>query len=416
MTAAPTSSMRIVLIENSEHDRIAFHRALRQADLNFELVEYAHGEAALAALHGPIVRHLDAVVVAYELPGINGLELFRSLERRHAADLPPFVMLSRAGDGHVAVEALKAGMYYCVPKDTHHGYLDLIPPILDAASRRHRQGKACVENRRNLQAAHAPLEQGAAERTDEWRHAVEALKKEIKERVNAENQLRISEQRLRRLSRRVLDLQENDRQVVAKELHDSVGASLAAVKFSLENRISKMTGPVPPEMVSLETLVAHLRQTIVETRRISAFLRPPLLDNSSLKVAITLFSNQMKKLYSNVQIFHELEFDETAMEERLKIVLYRIVQEAVNNALKHSGAGTIRVKITECDQHLHLEIRDDGCGFDALLMERANLKSYGVQSMRERTAVCDGSFSLHSTPGRGTVVTALFPFTGPNPQ
>jgi signal transduction histidine kinase len=414
-TAKTKFPLHIVLIEDSEHHRIAIRRALTHAGFEFELVEYQRGDDALAALDGPIVRHLDAVVVAYDLPGINGLQLFRSLGQRHTADLPPFVMLSRADDGNAAVEALKAGMYYCVPKDTHCGYLDLIPAILEAAIRRHRQDNEFLENRRTLQTAHSRLDQGVVERTDEWRHAIEALKMEIKERKIAEKQLRISEQRLRRLSRCVLDLQENDRQVVAKELHDSIGASLAAVKFSLENRISKMTGPAPPEVVSLETLAAHLRQTIAETRRISAFQRPPLLDNLGLKAAITSFSNQMGKLYSDVQISHELEFDDTILETRLKIVLYRIVQEALSNVFKHSGAGTARIKIISRDRQLHLEIRDDGCGFDTRLVDQSNYKNYGLRSMRERTAICDGVFSVRSTPGRETVVAARFPLPESSP-
>jgi PAS domain-containing protein len=125
-----------------------------------------------------------------------------------------------------------------------------------------------------LQRIRHELENRVDIRTRELSETVETLKTEITERKRIEHKLRHSQSELKKLSKKMLDTLEADRKTIAKELHDSLGASLAAIKFSLEEKLVRMTSTPPKDIISLEQIVSYLTDTIKETKRISANLRP----------------------------------------------------------------------------------------------------------------------------------------------
>ncbi|MFW5937221.1 MAG: PAS domain-containing protein, partial [Desulfosalsimonas sp.] len=271
------------------------------------------------------------------------------------------------------------------------------------------------KERLELQRARTDLEKRVAERTAELRHTVETLQNEIEERKQAEAKLQDSQEKLRQLSHRMLHTLESDRQKIAKELHDSLGASLAAIKFSLEEKLAGMPANPPDNMISLENIVSYLTGTIKETKRISANLRPTILDDLGLLATITWFCREFNAFYRRIRINQEIEIEEAEIEDPLKIVIYRILQEAMNNAAKHGQPDTIRLSLKNAGDRIELVISDNGRGFDpeSRLNALDSMSGHGIQGMRERANVCGGEFEIDSRPGAGTRVRASFP--QPNP-
>ena len=234
---------------------------------------------------------------------------------------------------------------------------------------------------------------------------------EIEEGRGIENELRLSRRQLRVLSRKTLELLESDRQVIAKELHDSIGASLAAIKFSLEGWLEVYGDRLPSREISFERIIAHIVETIKDTKRISANLRPSTLDDLGFLATARWFCRDLAERYIGIRIIPRFEVDEEDIPEAHKIVFYRVMQEALNNAARHSGAKEIQVRITRSGDYLEMAVRDDGCGFDpehAMGAENA-LGGFGINSMRERIEICNGCFAIRSREGEGTLVRAFLP-------
>jgi signal transduction histidine kinase len=249
------------------------------------------------------------------------------------------------------------------------------------------------------------------ERTAELRHTVNTLREEIEERKKIENRLQDSQDNLRHLSHRMLHTLESDRQKIARELHDSLGASLAAIKFSLEEKLAQMPTNPPDDILSIESIVSYLTTTIKETKRISANLRPTILDDLGLLPTITWFCREFQSFYRNIRIEEKIRIREEEIDESMKIVIYRILQEAINNAAKHGNPNTINLVLTKKDSRVELTVDDDGNGFD--LKDKLNssdpMSGNGIQGMKERADICGGDFKILSHPGTGTRVHVSLP-------
>ncbi|MCF8112205.1 MAG: PAS domain-containing protein [Desulfobacteraceae bacterium] len=247
-------------------------------------------------------------------------------------------------------------------------------------------------------------------------HDITRRKRERLELKKARTELekRVEERtaELQSLSRRMLNTLESDRQKIAKELHDSLGASLAAIKFSLEEKLARMPSEPPDRIMSLENIVNYLTGTIKETKRISANLRPTILDDLGLLATITWFCREFNCFYKNIRISEQIEIREEEIEEPMKIVIYRILQEAMNNAAKHGQPENIRLSLKKNSDRIELTVADDGSGFDveSRLNSSDPMSGHGIQGMRERANVCGGKFEIRSAPGDGTLVSVGFPY------
>ena len=262
-----------------------------------------------------------------------------------------------------------------------------------------------------LQRIRQDLEKRVEIRTRELLETVETLKTEIEEREKVESKLRLSETKLKRVSKKMLDTLEADRKTVAKELHDSIGANLAAIKFSLEEKLVRMTSTPPDELTSLENVVSYLMDTIKETKRISANLRPSTMDDLGLSATISWFCREFKTFYRNIDIRSDISIDETEVSESMKIVIYRILQEAMTNSAKHGRPGRIELFLKKTHKDILLRISDDGLGFEQgeRLISADPLSGHGISGMKERAEICGGHFRIESNPGTGTIVEVTIP-------
>ena len=405
----PTLPLRILLVEDSLHDQLAFRRAIEKSGMPFELTVREQAEEIPAAMQAGS-ESFDIVVVDQNLPGIHGLASYKQL--RSVSDLPPFIMLTGTGSEDLAVNALKAGMYDYIIKDPHQGYLQLLPLKLKDVRQRHKDRMARLKAKADLKRAYDGLEKTVAQRTAELAQTVSALKKEIDERKKTENALRDSEMALRLLSLKIIETQENERRRLARELHDSIGSSLAAIKLAVEGKLNSMRDNPPRDVISLERIIDHIRGTMKEVRRISSALRPSMLDDLGLVATFEWFCQSSAELYADTRIETHLDVAENEIPELSKIVIYRVMQEALNNALRHSGADGVKVSLTKTNDCLRMCVQDDGSGFDPN-DERTRtdpLSGYGLGGMKDRAEVVGGTLLVDTEPGRGTMICLEIPW------
>lgn len=234
---------------------------------------------------------------------------------------------------------------------------------------------------------------------------------DVTERHEAEQALRASQEALRGLSARLISVQENERQRVARELHDSIGSTLSAIKLMVERTLDV---PCPQDsnchMQALRTVVPVIQNSVEEVRRISMALRPLTLDDLGLVATIVWFLREFQKNLPDVLVEHRLELTEGEIPDALKINVFRILQEGLNNAAKYSQASKVAVGLWREEGQIILELADDGIGFDPATLSPAGATGgFGLASMRERAEFSGGELSVLTAPGKGTRIRAQWP-------
>ena len=216
---------------------------------------------------------------------------------------------------------------------------------------------------------------------------------------------------IKKLSQHTIKAMENDRRGLSKEIHDSIGGSLAAIKMLLESRLVRNDRLPPDGFMSLEKIVGHLNEVIEESRRISYQMRPLALEEFSFDMAISETVKRHKEFYPKIKMCLKVDVSDDGIHDEIKTVLYRVIQEALNNIGKHSGADFAKIEIAESKDSIYLNVEDNGCGFDVskTVDTDHNLQGYGMRSMKERVELCKGTFQVDSEPGQGTTISVSIP-------
>jgi signal transduction histidine kinase len=214
--------------------------------------------------------------------------------------------------------------------------------------------------------------------------------------------------RMRQLAAKVIRAQDDERARLARELHDSTAQVLAAAMLQLSAATPRAQGD--PELAqSLETLRQLVAAALEEVRTMSHAIHPRVLDDLGLVAALEWLARQTRQSAA-LEVDVEAAFD-AEIAPMSAAALYRVAQEALRNAVTHSGASHVRVWLTGDRSVATLEIVDDGSGFDVEAAE-ARRPGMGLFSIRERVALVGGSVEIHSVRGRGTRVTATVPLAG----
>ncbi len=242
--------------------------------------------------------------------------------------------------------------------------------------------------------------------------AVISHMEDITERKMAELKLLKSERQLRALSAQLISVEERQKKHISRELHDSIGQYLTAIKFSMENTLQQLVEKqdIAKSVQLLESGKNLLKQTIEEVRRIMMDLRPSMLDDLGILSTISWFCREFQAVYGGVSVKQDIQVAEDDIPEPLKIIIYRILQEALNNAAKHSGGSTIAVSLKQVDGRLEFSVEDNGKGFDLKQVARNYdipvMEGLGLLSMRERAELSGGTLRIKTEPGSGTAVIA----------
>jgi signal transduction histidine kinase len=225
---------------------------------------------------------------------------------------------------------------------------------------------------------------------------------DITERKKTESALRESEARNRYLSSQLLVAQEAERQRIAGDLHDDIGHRLINMKLLIEPLLTwiRKEGP-ETEAKRLESLALILDGTSAEVKRMQQNLRPSMLEDIGLLITIGWLCREFGEVHSGVRIDQDLNIEERQIPDSLKLVIFRILQEVLNNVAKHSKASLVRLSLRKVKEEIELIVSDNGEGFDVKEMPRHGL---GLVSMRERAELSHGNFSIQSDRGKGTVL------------
>jgi signal transduction histidine kinase len=229
----------------------------------------------------------------------------------------------------------------------------------------------------------------------------------IGERQCAQQQLRATSERMQLLSRRLVELQENERHNLARELHDQIGQALTAIQINLQRALAI------PNLGEVQTPLfesLHLVDSLVEqTQNLSLGLRPALLDDLGLESALRWLADwQATRAALRVEV--SAEDVPKRLDPAIATACFRVAQESLTNVLRHAAADAVRMRLWREDHSLHLLIQDDGCGFDYEAMRRSQLhKGLGLLGMEERVALAGGILEVRSSAGKGTKILARFP-------
>lgn len=261
-----------------------------------------------------------------------------------------------------------------------------------------------------LQSLNEQLEERVQARTEELTQANAELRKEIVRREVAESDLRESRNELSSLSVQLMHAQEIERKRISQELHDAVGQSLSAVKYTLERSVHLLEHPERGSLAdALELAVSHVHRTINDVRAISTSLRPRLLDDLGPASALRAFCREWSDVYPNVEVVVDMPLRDADIPRSLGVSVFRIVQEALNNVAKHAAARSVKVSLGIRSGLLYAEVADDGVGFNIRAKSRLRRHGSGWRGMRERAEHDGGKLAIDSAPGRGTTLSVCWP-------
>ena len=260
----------------------------------------------------------------------------------------------------------------------------------------------------------------------ERRRAEEALRENVTERLRAEEALRHSETHLRianeeleslvqrrtvtlrNLSAKLMRSQDDERRRIARNLHDSLGQHLAAIKMNLAS-LSCFAATNQTKLLS--AALESVERSIVETRTLSCLLHPPLLDEVGFACAAGWYTDEFAKR-SGIGVKLDLPSDIDRLPESTEIALFRILQESLTNVHRHSGSSSVQIDLTVTENRARLKVRDFGRGMPAELTQGSDLSGggmgVGLSGMRERVADLGGSFDIQSN-SHGTAIIVTLP-------
>jgi len=219
------------------------------------------------------------------------------------------------------------------------------------------------------------------------------------------------ESSMRDLSARLVDAQETERKLISQELHDSIGGKLTAIKYSLEKIILELNQSSIALGHPLDDLLSIIHDTIDETQRIYRNLHPSILDDLGLEAAIRSLCREFNEIYSHIRIKSRIRIQEDQVQDSLKILIYRILQEAMNNIAKHSRADQVNVSLEQFKKKVALVVEDNGAGFDMDEVREKEIfeKGLGLKNIKERTELFGGTLAVISASEKGTVIRASWP-------
>jgi PAS domain S-box-containing protein len=229
------------------------------------------------------------------------------------------------------------------------------------------------------------------------------------QRVQDQEKLRDYEEQMRFLASKLLAFLEEERARVAHEIHTDIGQMLAAMKFGAESTINAArNGEIENTVSLLSSYVEMLKAAIDNSRQLYMDLRPTVLDDFGVIAAIFWLCAHFQESYPKIVVEKKIEVEEHTIPEDLKLTIFRVIQEALNNSAAHSKADRIKLALRTEENVMELNFSDNGTGFDlnGILSATSSKRGLGLAAMKERIHLSGGTFFIDSKVGGGTQVRA----------
>jgi signal transduction histidine kinase len=254
-----------------------------------------------------------------------------------------------------------------------------------------------------LESLNQSLEARVRQRTSELESANRGLQNEIARREAAEEALRLSRNELMILSQQLIQAQEKERRRIAQELHDSVGQSLSAIKYSLERTAELLRqGKHADSQPILARTIGRVRDTIKEIRSIAMDLRPSILDDLGVASALEWLSREFAETYAQIDVHANISACDAEVPARLTTTIFRCAQELLNNVAKHSRARHVSIALFRDPAGVSLMVCDDGIGLPPVDSSGSFGRGHGIRNLRERAQMTGGKMTLSQDHRGGT--------------
>lgn len=233
-----------------------------------------------------------------------------------------------------------------------------------------------------------------------------AAEQNMNRKNRAEIEKKINQQKFRSVL--ILEGQEEERKRIAMDIHDGIGQMLTSLKYQIESIDVKEGARAEQKIEEVGQLI---KQVIKEVRKVTFNLKPTVLGDYGLQAALKVFIQEIGKL-TDIKLVYKTQGEIERLPQKTENNIFRIIQEAINNAIKYSGADTIEVTLTESENDLVINVKDEGKGFDTRIVEARSMNiesGRGFFNMYERTEYVNGHLEINSDPGKGTSVMLTVP-------
>lgn len=219
---------------------------------------------------------------------------------------------------------------------------------------------------------------------------------------------KLAESELRRLSGRLLQVQDDERRKLARELHDGIGTYISGLSLALGKIRNFLDEADPAHRVVIEECKELIQAAGGEIRAISYLLHPPTLEELGLESALDWLVKGFSSR-SGIAISLNTETRLGRFKPEIELTLFRVTQEALNNVYRHSGSTRAAVRLFRKSENIVLEVADRGRGMDPSSLGSSPRSTVGISGMQERVRDVGGTFNIESAPGKGVVVRATLP-------
>jgi len=365
----------LLVIDDRADNRIVLQSVIEEFLPDCKVLTVPNAKQGLETLRTTAV---EAALIDLQMQDIDGIELCRKLKENSVTARIPVALITSHSVGHdTRAKGLEAGADDFISRPINN--LELIARI-----------RVLLRIKRSedaLRRVNADLEQRVAARTKDLQKSVE---------------------RLETLSRKVLMAQEEERARVSRELHDELGQILAAARYELSYLQKTQEDSLESSRLDFTNTVNMIERAAGELRRVCQGLRPPLIDTLGLEPSIETLMNEFAER-TDIKIKTDIQLDE--IEEKISsdiaLCTYRILQESLNNIVRHSKASRVFVSVYVEAGDLHLCVRDNGKGFDLSGID--STKGCGISGMRERAWLVNGELAIIAAPLAGARVTLRVP-------
>lgn len=352
------ATLSILHLEDSVQDHLLVKREFQKSG---DAVEITHVENLADFEKAISTQGFDVILADYRLPGFTALDAWQRLKDKDSHT--PFILLSGAIGESAAVAAIQAGISDYLPKQ-------------DLGKLRHVTQRA-IEQHRIL------------------------LAKELADRELAE-----SEKRLASFAEHLQQTIEQERAAIAREIHDDIGGSLAAIRFDL-SWVDRHTSD-PATRAHIQAATDMLQHAVQASQRIMLSLRPAVLDQGLVAAIHWLGENFSKRTGTQVAIQAHMRHEQ--LPRAIELTAYRTAQEALTNISKYAQCTQVKIELTVDADFLTLEISDNGLGIDDDNTRKTG--GFGLRGLKERAKTVGGWLDVSSKSGQGTAITLSIPMPG----